>query len=213
MLSLPALPYAYSALAPYISTEALHLHHDKHHRAYIDATNRLTQSTPLATSTLEEIVRLTAHDDAKRALFNQAAQAWNHSFFWLSMKPNGGGVPTGRIAERIAADFGTYDAFGRQFAAAATGQFGSGWAWLVLDGGKLKVVQTANAETPLAGQQVPVIALDVWEHAYYVDYRNRRADYVGVFLDRLINWDFAESNLGDTDAEKPKRSAARAVAG
>jgi superoxide dismutase, Fe-Mn family len=205
MLTLPDLPYAYSALEPHISGEALRLHHDKHHRAYIDATNALIQNSPLATSPLEEIVRLARRETSRRALFNQAAQVWNHSFYWSSMSPAGGGAPTGRIAQRITADFGTYDAFGRQLAAAATGQFGSGWAWLVLEDGKLKITQTQNAETPVAGPQIPLLAIDVWEHAYYVDYRNRRSDYVAAFLTRLINWDFAEANLGTIDARTENR--------
>jgi Fe-Mn family superoxide dismutase len=195
MLTLPDLPYKYSALLPYISEDTLRLHHDKHHRAYVNAANTLLRGTGLQARTLEEIIAAASRDTKNRALFNNAAQAWNHTFYWSSMRPEGGGEPTGIIAEHIAADFGSYDAFHRELAAAATGQFGSGWAWLVLDQGVLKVTQTANAETPITDQQIPILTIDVWEHAYYVDYRNRRPDYVATFLSRLVNWDFANRNL------------------
>jgi superoxide dismutase, Fe-Mn family len=207
VLTLPYLPYDYSALAPYISEETLRLHHDKHHRAYVDNANNLLAGTPLEGRALEEIVATPFCEGQSRALFNNAAQAWNHEFYWSSMAPGGGGSPRGIIARQIDEDFGSYDAFCRQLTTAATGQFGSGWAWVVLDAGTLKVTKTANAETPIVGEQVPILTIDVWEHAYYVDYRNRRADYVAGFLAHLVNWDFASRNL-----EKARRTSKRGTA-
>jgi Fe-Mn family superoxide dismutase len=150
----------------------------------------------LADQPLERIIQQTAGHDSHRALFNNAAQAWNHAFYWRCLRPKGGGAPDGEIARRINTDLGGYDVFAAQFAAAAGGQFGSGWAWLVLDGNGLKVTQTANADTPLAHGQTPLLTIDVWEHAYYLDYQNRRADYVAAVLAHLVNWDFANRNLG-----------------
>jgi superoxide dismutase, Fe-Mn family len=192
---LPPLPYAKDALAPHMSAETLEFHHDKHHRAYVDKLNELVEGTDLAGQSLEHIIRATAKDDAKAAIFDNAAQAWNHDFFWHSMKPAGGGKPSVDVIARIDRDFGSFDKFHKAFAKAAADQFGSGWVWVVLDRGKLKVTKTANADTPIAHRQTPLLACDVWEHAYYLDYRNRRADFVTVFLDLLTNWDFVDHNL------------------
>lgn len=192
---LPDLPYAKDALAPYISAQTLEFHHDKHHAAYVTNTNKFIAGTPLENASLEEIVQAAAADASKKALFNNSGQVWNHNFLWLSMKPNGGGQPTGDIADLIKSDFGGYDAFAEAFSATAVGQFGSGWAWLVLDGGKLKIEGTANADTPLVHGKTPLLTADVWEHAYYLDYQNRRPDYVKTFLAHLVNWDFANANL------------------
>ena len=194
-VQLPDLPYAKDALAPHISAQTLEFHHDKHHAAYVTNTNKFIAGTPLENAPLEDIVKAAAADASKKALFNNAGQVWNHNFLWLSMTPNGGGKPTGDIADLIAKDFGGYDAFAEAFSAAAVGQFGSGWAWLVLDGGKLKIEGTANADTPLVHGKTPLLTADVWEHAYYLDYQNRRPDYVKTFLGHLINWNFANANL------------------
>ena len=194
-LALPPLPYPYEALEPYISRNTLELHHGKHHKAYVDKAKALAKEVRLADLPLELIIQQTARQDRHRALFNNAAQAWNHAFYWRSLQPDGGGAPDGEVAARIEADLGGYDSFAAQFAAVATGQFGSGWAWLVLDGGKLAITATANADTPIAHGQIPLLALDVWEHAYYLDYQNRRADYAEALVKHLLNWDFANRNL------------------
>jgi len=193
---LPALPYAADALAPYMSAQTLGFHHGKHHQTYVTNLNGLVKDTPLADKSLEEIILATVGDASKIGVFNNAAQVWNHTFFWNSMKPQGGGAPSGALAERINADFGSLDAFKEEFKKTALAQFGSGWAWLVLEEGKLKVVKTANAATPFTDKQKPLLTCDVWEHAYYLDYQNRRADMVSAFLDHLVNWDFAAKNLG-----------------
>ena len=194
--TLPELPYAPDALEPHLSANTFSFHYNKHHQAYVTNLNNLIKDTPLAGKSLEEIVAESAKDPAKAGIFNNAAQVWNHTFYWNSMKPNGGGLPSGKLAQKIDADFGSFDAFKDAFKQAATTQFGSGWAWLVLDGDKLKVIKTANADLPLAHGQKALLTCDVWEHAYYLDYQNRRPDYVGVFLDKLANWDFAAKNLG-----------------
>jgi len=194
-IQLPDLPYAKTALEPHISARTLEFHHDKHHAAYVANTNKLIDGGPLADKSLIEIVKAAAADPAKKGLFNNSAQVWNHTFLWQSMAPNGGGKPKGEVAERIQQDFGGYDKFSEQFSAAAVGQFGSGWAWLVLDGGKLKVEATANADTPLVQGKTALVTCDVWEHAYYLDFQNRRPDYVRTFLEHLVNWDFANTNL------------------
>ena len=194
--TLPPLPYAQDALAPVISANTLSFHYGKHHKAYVDNLNKLAEGKRWATMSLEEVVRESAKDAADAGVFNNAAQVWNHTFYWSCMRSGGGGAPSGRLAERIQADFGGFDAFKTQFADAAKTQFGSGWAWLVLDGSKLKVVKTANADTPLAHGQKALLTCDVWEHAYYLDYQNRRPDYVAAFLDKLVNWEFAAANLG-----------------
>jgi Fe-Mn family superoxide dismutase len=192
-VELPPLPYALEALEPHVSRKTLAVHHGNHHAAYVDKSRALVQRTPLESASLEEIVRSQA--DKPGPLFNAAAQSWNHAFLWQSMRPNGGGDATGAIAKRIERDFGSHNAFRQQFVKAATEQFASGWAWLVLDGDKLRIVATSNAATPLIGSQVPLLTLDVWEHAYYLDYQHRRLDYVTAFLAHLVNWDFANANL------------------
>lgn len=193
-IELPDLPYDKSALAPHISADTLTFHHDKHHNAYVTKTNELITGTELSDASIEEIAQA-AHDKGDQGLFNQSAQVWNHTFYWNSMSPNGGGAPSGDIADKIKEDFGSYEEFATAFKNAGATQFGSGWAWLVLDGGKLKVEKTLNADTPLVHGKTPLITMDVWEHAYYLDYQNRRPDYMGAFLEHLINWDFANKNL------------------
>jgi Fe-Mn family superoxide dismutase len=194
--TLPPLPYKEDALAPAMSANTLSFHYGKHHKAYVDNLNKLTEGKRYAAMKLEEVVQQSAKESADAGIFTNAAQVWNHTFFWNSMQSGGGGTPSGPIFERIKADFGGFDAFKTQFAEAAKTQFGSGWAWLVLDGAKLKVIKTANADTPLAKGQKAILTCDVWEHAYYLDYQNRRPDYVTAFLDKLANWEFAATNLG-----------------
>jgi Fe-Mn family superoxide dismutase len=194
-ITLPQLPYPYDALEPHISRITLEIHHGKHHRAYVEKVKILASEVHLADQPLERIIQQTAGQDRHRALLNNAAQAWNHAFYWRSLRPGGGGEPQGELAERMHTDLGGYGSFVEQLAAAATGQFGSGWAWLVLDRNKLKVTQTPNADTPLAHGQTPLLTIDVWEHAYYLDYQNRRADYAAAVIEHLINWDFASRNL------------------
>jgi len=189
-IELPALPYAKDALVPHISAETIEYHYGKHHQTYVTNTNNLIANTADANKSLEEIVKT-----AQGGLFNNAAQVWNHSFYWRSLKPQGGGQPTGAIATAINDSFGGYDAFRKEFAQAATTQFGSGWAWLVSESGKLKIVKTPNAETPLTSAAKPILTIDVWEHAYYIDYRNARPKYIDTYLDHLVNWDFANANL------------------
>ena len=195
-IQLPDLPYAKDGLAPYISSNTLEFHHGKHHRAYVDNMNKLIAGTELANESLETIVKKTVGDAAKSGLFNNAAQVWNHSFYWQCMKPNGGGKPNGKVAEKINETWGSFDKFAEELKNAGVTQFGSGWAWLVVDGGKLKVIKTANADTPIAHGIKPLLTVDVWEHAYYLDYQNRRPDYLATFIEKLINWDFVKANLG-----------------
>lgn len=192
---LPALPYADTALEPYYSAQTFSFHHAKHHKAYVDNLNKLIAGTDLESKSLVEIIK--ASEGSNPAVFNNSAQVWNHTFFWHSMKPNGGGAPTGAIADKIKADFGSFEAFVEAFKTAGATQFGSGWAWLVLDSidGKLKVTKTANAETPITKADKPIICIDVWEHAYYLDYQNLRPKFIETFLDKLVNWDFANANL------------------
>ena len=192
-LTLPPLPFALDALEPHISRRTLAAHHGNHHAAYVEKTRVLTQRTPLESAALEDIVIASASQD--RALFNVAAQAWNHAFFWNSLHPHGGGAAAGPIAQRIKECFGSQRAFSQQFVTAAGDQFGSGWTWLVLDAGRLRITATSNAETPLVTTAVPLLTLDVWEHAYYLDYQHRRLDYIAAFLAHLINWDFANRQL------------------
>lgn len=195
---LPALPYAKDALEPHMSANTFSFHHEKHHNTYVVNLNGLVEGTDLEGKSLEDIVAATAGNADKAGVFNNAAQVWNHTFFWHSMKPNGGGAPTGDLAAKIDADFGSFDAFKDAFKAAGATQFGSGWAWLVVgDGGKLEVVKTPNAETPLTQGKTPLLTCDVWEHAYYLDYQNRRPDFLASFLDNLANWDFAAENLAN----------------
>ena len=190
-VTLPELPYATDALAPYLSAETFEYHHGKHHKTYVDNLNKMIEGTDEDSKSLEEIV-MAAEPGPK---FNNAAQVWNHNFYWTSMAPGGGGAPTGAAADAINEAFGGYDAFREEFKKAAVGQFGSGWAWLVLDGGKLAVMATANADLPMKHGKTAVLTCDVWEHAYYIDYRNRRPDYVDTFLDHLVNWEQVNSGL------------------
>ncbi|PSR18435.1 superoxide dismutase [Fe] [filamentous cyanobacterium CCP3] len=192
---LPPLPYAYDALDPYISKSTLEFHHDKHHAAYVSKYNDGVKGTNYDGKPIEEVIKAIAGDSSKQALFNNGAQAWNHTFYWNSMKPGGGGSPSGDLASKIDADFGSFDKFAEEFKTAGAAQFGSGWAWLVLDNGTLKVTKTANADNPLPTNQVPLLTMDVWEHAYYLDYQNKRPDYIDTFLKNVVNWDFAASNL------------------
>ena len=192
----PDLPYAENALAPHISQNTISFHYGKHHRAYVDNTVRLIAGTEFEGAPLETVIERTAGKPDKASLFNNAAQVYNHTFYWNSMKPGGGGVPSGRIAGKIRQSFGDYGTFVEEFTRAAATQFGSGWAWLVCDGDALKIMQTSNADMPLTSGKKPLITIDVWEHAYYLDYQNRRSDYIKAFLDSLVNWDFAEQNLG-----------------
>ena len=193
--TLMKLPYAESALAPGISAAIVGFHYGKHHKGYIDKTNTLLKGTDLAGKSLEDIIKATYNKADKTALYDNASQVWNHDFYWQSMKQKGGGAPSGELGKKLAADFGSLDAFAKEWTAAATGQFGSGWAWLVEDAGKLRVVKTGNADNPIALGKKPILTIDVWEHAYYLDYQNRRADYVKAYLDSLVNWDFAAANL------------------
>ncbi|MRG73433.1 superoxide dismutase [Fe] [Alphaproteobacteria bacterium HT1-32] len=193
--SLPDLPYAQDALEPHITANTLSFHHGKHHNTYVVNLNGMIKDGPMADASLEEIIKASAGDASKAGVFNNAAQIWNHTFYWHSMKPGGGGKPTGALAAKIDEDFGSYDKFVEEFKAAGATQFGSGWAWLVLDGGKLKVTKTPNADLPMAHGQTALLTCDVWEHAYYLDFQNRRPDYLSTFLDSLVNWDFAAENL------------------
>ncbi|MAP94228.1 MAG: superoxide dismutase [Fe] [Ponticaulis sp.] len=196
---LPSLPYSRDALSPHISEETLNFHYGKHHQAYVTNLNKLIDGGPMADAGLEDIIKDAAGDPSKAGVFNNAAQVWNHTFYWHSMKPGGGGAPTGKIAELIDRDFGSYDAFKEAFSTAGATQFGSGWAWLVLESdGKLAVHKTPNAETPLTIEgATPLLTMDVWEHAYYLDFQNARPKYIETFLDELVNWDFANQNLAD----------------
>lgn len=193
---LPLLPFADNALDPVISANTLSFHYGKHHKAYVDNLNKLVAGTEFADLSLEQVITATASRADKAGIFNNAAQIWNHTFYWNSLAPKGGGEPPAALKQKIEASFGSLDACKQELATAATTQFGSGWAWLALDGDKLKVVKTANANVPLTEGMKPLLVIDVWEHAYYLDYQNRRADYVNAVLDKLVNWGFAENNLG-----------------
>lgn len=192
---LPPLPYAKDALAPHISANTLEFHYGKHHQTYVTTLNNLTKDTPLADKSLEEVIKAVAGDSGKVPVFNNAAQVWNHTFYWNCMKPGGGGKPGSKIAGKIEKAFGSYEKFAEQFKTACTGQFGSGWGWLVAEKGELAITKTPNADLPLIHGQTALLTCDVWEHAYYLDYQNRRPDYVQTFLDHLVNWDFVEKNL------------------
>jgi len=194
--ALPPLPYAENALEPVISAHTLSFHYDKHHKAYFDNLNKLLPGSPYEGISLEQIIIRSAAVPEHSGIFNNAAQAWNHTFYWNSLSPNGGGAPSAKLQSRIASSFGDAQSLKKELATAATTQFGSGWAWLVADGGKLSVVKTGNAENPITRGLKPLWVIDVWEHAYYLDYQNRRADYVSGVLDKLINWDFVARNLG-----------------
>ena len=189
-IELPALPYAKDALAPHISGETLDFHYGKHHQAYVTNLNKMIDGTADADKSLEDIIK--SSDGGK---FNNAAQVWNHSFYWNCMKPGGGGDPSGALADALARDFGSVDTFKSEFKQACLTQFGSGWAWLIQDGDKLGIMKTANADLPLAHGKQALLTCDVWEHAYYIDYRNARGGYVDAFLEHLINWDFVAGNM------------------
>lgn len=196
--TLPDLPYARDALAPHISGETLDFHHGKHHKAYVDKANDLVKGTQLEGADLETTIR-SAWERKDTALFNNAAQIWNHTFYWNSMSPDGGGKPSGKLAEAIDRDFGSFEKFADAFKTAGAGQFGSGWAWLVVRDGKLEIRKTPNAETPITEAGVtPLLTMDVWEHAYYLDFQNRRPDYMGAFLENLVNWEFAAENFANS---------------
>ena len=193
---LPPLLYADNGLEPVITARTIGFHYGKHHQGYVDNLGKLVKDTEYAELPLEKIITGTAGVADKAAIFNNAAQVWNHTFYWQSLTPKGGGEPPAALKARIDASFGSVDACKKEIAAAAVAQFGSGWAWLVLDGDKLKVIKSANAENPLKAGLKPLLTVDVWEHAYYLDYQNRRADHVAAVLDKLINWEFALKNLG-----------------
>lgn len=196
MILLPELPFAKDALAPVISANTLDFHHGKHHKAYVDNLGKLIAGTDLADADLETIIKKVAGDPSKAGIFNNAAQVWNHSFYWKCLKAGGGGKPTGAVAAKIDAAWGSYEKFVEELKNAGVTQFGSGWAWLVGDGGQLKITKTANADIPMAHGVKPLLTLDVWEHAYYLDYQNRRPDYLDAVIAKLINWDFVNANLG-----------------
>ena len=187
---LPALPYAQDALAPHISAETLEYHYGKHHKTYVDNLNKLVDGTDNASKSLEEIIM-----SSEAGLFNNSAQVWNHTFFWNCLTPNGGGAPTGELADRINSSFGSYEDFKAQITEAGLTQFGSGWAWLVADGSGLAIMKTPNADLPMKHSAKALFTIDVWEHAYYIDYRNARAKFIEVVLDNLVNWDFVAANL------------------
>jgi Fe-Mn family superoxide dismutase len=201
--ALPPLPYAEDALEPHISAKTMHFHYHKHHADYVDKVNELVRGSAFEGRSLEEIIRLTANggaagDKARQEIFNNAAQVWNHTFFWRSMRPKGGGAPEGAFARRMQDAFGPPEKFKEKFLAAAKSQFGTGWAWLVADkAGELAVVKTEDAVNPLVANQTPLICCDVWEHAYYLDYQNRRPDFVKAFLEHLVDWDMAARRLSE----------------
>jgi Fe-Mn family superoxide dismutase len=195
-IELPDLPFAQDALEPHISANTLSFHHGKHHNAYVTNLNKMIAGTDLEGKTLEEIILTVNGDASKAGIFNNAAQVWNHTFYWNSMSPNGGGKPSGKIGDAIDRDFGSYEEFAKAFTGAGGTQFGSGWAWLVSNNGKLEVRKTPNAETPLTEKGItPLMTMDVWEHAYYLDFQNSRPGYMNAFLEHLVNWDFAEANM------------------
>ena len=193
-IELPSVPYEPNALAPALSEEIIEYHYGKHHKAYVDKLNATIADTDYAGHTLEKIVAA-ALEASDTGVFNNAAQAWNHDFLWHSMSPDGGGEPSGKLAGAIIDRFGNLDAFKTEFKKAALGQFGSGWTWLIHDAGKLDIFSTGNAATPITGAATPLLVVDVWEHAYYLDYQNQRDGYIDAFLNHLVNWDFAEQNF------------------
>lgn len=192
-ITLPDLPYGRDALEPYISAKTLEFHHDKHHQVYVTNLTKLIAGTDLENMSLEDIIKKSSGDAARAGIFNNAAQVWNHTFYWNCMKKNGGGRPGEKLMPKIEASFGSFDTFVEEMKSAAVTQFGSGWAWLVLDGGTVKIMKTSNADNPLAHGQRAILTIDVWEHAYYLDYQNRRPDYVAAFFEKLVNWDYVES--------------------
>ena len=192
---LPSLPYANDALAPYMSAETLDFHHGKHHQTYVTNLNNLLKDHELQSSSLEDIVVKTSKDASMAGIFNNAGQHWNHILFWQCMKPNGGGSIPSELEGRLTSDFGSVEQFKEAFIQAGTTQFGSGWAWLAIDNGKLVVTKSPNASNPLVDGMKPILGCDVWEHSYYIDYRNKRPDYLKAFLDSLVNWEFVASQL------------------
>ncbi len=196
--TLPDLPYAYDALQPYMSKETLEFHHDKHHKAYVDTGNTLLKGSELEGKSVEEVVK--ASYGKNQPLFNNAGQHYNHTHFWQWMKPNGGGAIPGAIEKKITEDLGGVEKFKTDFVQAGVGQFGSGWAWLVVKGGKLEIMKTPNGENPLVHGASPILGVDVWEHSYYIDYRNRRPDYLKAFLENLVNWEHVEHMMGHVSA-------------
>lgn len=192
---LPSLPYASDALAPYMSSETLDFHHGKHHQTYVTNLNNLVKDSDMQEASLEDIVIKSSKDASMAGIFNNAGQHWNHILFWQCMKPNGGGAMPSELEKRISSDFGSVDQFKEAFVQAGTTQFGSGWAWLAIDNGKLVVTKSANASNPLVEGMKPILGCDVWEHSYYIDYRNKRPDYLKAFLDNLVNWEFVSSQL------------------
>lgn len=192
---LPSLPYASDALAPYMSAETLDFHHGKHHQTYVTNLNNLVKDSDMQEASLEDIVIKSSKDASMAGIFNNAGQHWNHILFWQCMKPNGGGAMPSELENRISSDFGSVDQFKEAFVQAGTTQFGSGWAWLAIDNGKLVVTKSANASNPLVEGMKPILGCDVWEHSYYIDYRNKRPDYLKAFLDNLVNWEFVSSQL------------------
>ncbi len=196
IIKLPKLPYARNALEPYISENTINYHYGKHHQGYVTNINKMIKDTDLESKTLEEIIKISHQDKNKSLIFNNAAQIWNHTFYWHSMKPKGGGKPNSKLLDKIIADFGSFENFVTEFKTAAASQFGSGWAWLVLENKKLKVTRTGNAENPLTTNATALLTIDIWEHAYYLDYQNARPHYIDIFMEHLVNWDFVEQNLG-----------------
>jgi Fe-Mn family superoxide dismutase len=194
---LPELPYDSGSMEPYMTSKTFSFHHGKHHQAYVTNLNKLIESHDLAKKDLEDIISETFHNEQQKGIFNNAAQIWNHTFFWHSMKPKGGGKPHGKLEAQINKDFGSYDKFKEEFKNAGVAQFGSGWVWLAFDGVKLSIVKTANADLLFTKNLGAIITSDVWEHAYYIDYQNRRVDYLTIFLDHLINWEFGEDNFNN----------------
>lgn len=194
-IELPLLPFSKNALEPYISSHTLDYHYGKHHNTYVVNTNNLIKGTDLENASLDEIIKISATNPAQAGLFNNAAQVWNHTFYWNSLRNGGGGSPKGAIAQKIDSDFGSYETFAKAYKEAAMGQFGSGWAWLIIENGILKITKTSNADTPVAHGMKPLLCIDVWEHAYYLDYQNLRAEYVDNVINHLLNWEFANKNL------------------
>jgi Fe-Mn family superoxide dismutase len=195
-VQLPELPFAKNALEPHISENTINFHYGKHHQGYVNNLNNLIKGTKFEQKSLEEIIQLSFDDKSNQAIFNNAAQIWNHTFYWHSISPNGGGKPSGTLLNKIEENFGSFENFSSQFKNAAATQFGSGWAWLVLEENRLKIVKTDNAQTPLTNKNLkPLITIDVWEHAYYLDFQNARPNYIDSFMNHLINWNFANSNL------------------
>jgi superoxide dismutase, Fe-Mn family len=209
MFTLPPLPYPEGALEPVISANTLRFHHGKHHKAYVDKLNELVKGTEYESAPLESIILASASNAGMADLYHNAAQAWNHAFYWNSLRAKGAGAPAGSLAQKIDADFGGYEAFKKEFAQTCVTQFGSGWGWLVVERNKLKIAKTGNADDPLSTGQIPLLTIDVWEHAYYLDYQNRRPDYVNAVLDKLLNWSFAEQNFVQNSSQGAKVETSR----